>query len=410
MKITFPKNRIKVHSISLYMCFIMILTLSGCQTVHNRIEKLTHGKMSGVATDCRILSVEGTTSSGHYICKNSTHTYIYQNNAIYDYKTMEKLIKAEDLEFMACNDDMLYYSVSCHDGQLFCYDFSEKTSTLISEEFRVTGMRANGDDVFVSQRDKDGKGYINGKTAVQRIYEVIYYHKKENGISLKEWAKEHKGQSISDDYETYEFEGYEIVADKSLGQDNPRFVFIGNEDGFQYSCYGYNTYNKINGKYLRIGIDVKTKYLGIEKELLEIMTADTAEAGLSAAQIGFYDDKAWMIVQYGKGTPGYQENPTKDFKSTDAFFEFSPETNKCRKIYQIQEGEQIAGYSYTKNCLYLLRNEGVYEYDLKSGNEKCVFENKGYKCLAFDYFEDRLFIFHDSYSPDSGVELVSVVD
>ncbi len=409
MKNFFPSRKSKIHITFLCTCLISI-TLSGCQSVQNHLEKLIHGKMSQTTTNCRVLSVENTTGGSHYICKNSTDTFIYQNDSICNYDTMEELVKAEDLEFMACNNDVLYYSVSGNGGQLFCYDFSENTNTLITDEYRVTGMKAYNGDVFITQRLNDGNGYTNGKTAVQQIYEVIYYHKNEKGISLKDWAKEHKGQIISDDYEAYEFEGYEIIADRSLAEDNPPLVYIRNEDGFQYSCYGYNTYHKINGEYLRLGIDVKSKYLGKEKELSEILSADTAEAGLSPAQICFHNDKACMIVQYGKGTPGYQENPTRNFKSMDAFFEFSPETEECTELYRILDGEQIAGYSCTKNCLYLLRNDGVYKHDLTAGSETLVFENKGYECLAFEYFDDRLFVFHNPYSPDAEVELLSVVE
>lgn len=408
MKDVFYSKRTQRYIVFLCMCLMVITTLAGCGGINKCVEKLTHKMMSGVTTDCRVLSIEGTSGSSHYICKNSTHTYIYQNNVIYNYDTMEELIQIENLEFFACNNDVLYYSVSDYGGQLFCYDFSEETSTLITDEYRVIGMKAYGDNVFISQKVNDGSGYVNGKTAIQQEYELVYYHKKEEGISVKEWAKGHIGQSISDDYEIYEFEGYEIVADKSLGKDSPQIVLVGNEEGFQYSCYGYNTYNKINGEYIRLGIDVKCKYRGKEEELSKIVTADDSEAGLSASQIGFHDDKVYMIVQYGKGTPGYQENPTKNFKSMDALFEFSTETGECSEIYRIKEEEQIAGYSYTKNCLYLLRNEGVYEYDLGS-SEKCILENKEYTCLAFEYFEDKLFIFHDSYSPSDGLELLAVV-
>ena len=183
-------------------------------------------------------------------------------------------------------------------------------------------------------------------------------------------------------------------------------------DGFQYSCYGYNTYAKIQEKYLRLSFDVTCRYLGIEEEIPEIVETDYdyAEAGLSASQIGFYNNHAYMIAQYGKGTPGYQENPTKDFKVLDAFYEFFPETGECKMLYKVQEGEQIAGFCYEKNCLYLLRNDGVYRYDWETENEECIFETLNYECLSFEYFHDKLFIFSSPYSVYSQVELLSVVE
>ena len=87
-----------------------------------------------------------------------------------------------------------------------------------------------------------------------------------------------------------------------------------------------------------------------------------------------------------------------DFKSCDAFFVFEPETDECRLVYKSQKGEQIAGFSSEKNSLYLLRNDGVYLHNIETESEDCILENKQYEGLAFEYFDDRLYIFSNPYS------------
>lgn len=391
-------------------CFIVMILLQGCSGLDSTLEIWTHGTMAGVTTDCDIFSVDGTTGSHRYICKNNLHTYVYHCDAICDYETMEIIVEADNLEFMSCNDDMLYYSVSNGGGQLFCYDFNNKTNTLIMDEYKVTGMKAYNDDVFVSYRIKDGKGYVNGETACNYIYDLTYYHKTNEGVNLTQWVLEHTGADAINGYSVYEFEGYNIIADKSLSDDKPQIVLVENTDGFQYSCCGYHTYGRVQDQYIRLSVDAKSRYLGEENELTELIKESDGDAGLSASQIGFHNSTVSMIVQYCKGTPGYQENPTKDFKESDAFFEFVPETGECNMLYKIKDGEQIAGFSCEENFLYLLRNDGVYRYNLSLEGEELILENNNYECLAFEYFDNRLFIFSNPYAVNSQVELLFVTE
>lgn len=396
------------NKLLLCLCIVAILILQGCTYADTLLNKFTHGDMAGVTTNCNVFSVDGTLGSHNFICENSTNTYVYHNNAICDYDSMEELVQVEDLEFMACNNDVLYYATANQGGELYSYSFSENKNTFVTDEYRITGMKAHDNDVFVSGRINDGN---NGRKEDYQ-YDLIYYHGSEEGINVSEWAATHAEVNTTEDYGIFEFEGYDIAADHWLGEENPQLVFVEHADGFQYSCYGYNTYAKIQEKYLRLSFDVTCRYLGIEEEIPEIVETDYdyAEAGLSASQIGFYNNHAYMIAQYGKGTPGYQENPTKDFKVLDAFYEFFPETGECKMLYKVQEGEQIAGFCYEKNCLYLLRNDGVYRYDRETENEECIFENLNYECLSFEYFHDKLFIFSSPYSVYSQVELLSVVE
>ena len=95
----------------------------------------------------------------------------------------------------------------------------------------------------------------------------------------------------------------------------------------------------------------------------------------------------------------------------DAFYEYMPETGTCRLVYEIQEGEQIAGYSYTKNCLYIQEGQSVYEYNLDTEERECVYtSDQDYEGFCYEFVNGTLYIFQKSYRIE-GVkeELLSVV-
>lgn len=384
----------KGRAYHLMLCLSAALLLQGCGSMQQWIVNLTHGEMAGVTTNCAVYSVDGTLGASHQICGNESDTYVYHEDAICNLDTMEKVVEADSVKFMACNEDMLYYYVQDNGGELYSYDFSKKEANLVTDAYQVVSMRANQDDVFISWKVKDEAGYITEDDT----FELQYFHGKEDGINLNTWVETQEASDRTEDYKIYEFEGYEVVEDCSLDGECPQLVYVENADGFQYSCYGYNTYGKIGDKYICLGKNATYRWNGKKENLTTIIEADKANAGLSASQIGFFGNQIQMIVQYGKGTPGYQENPTRDFKSCDAFFTLEPETGECRLVYESQKGEQIAGFSYDKNCLYLLRNDGVYQYNLETGTEEEILVNEQYEGLAFEYFKDRFYIFSNPYS------------
>lgn len=383
----------KQHTWRLLLCVPGLLLLQGC-SLQQWTSNLTHGQMAGVTTNCAVYSVEGTLGASHQICSNASDAYVYQDGAICKLDTMEKVVEADSLKFMACNEDVLYYYVPENGGELYAYDFSEKEIKLVSDEYQVVSMQANEEEVFVSGKRKDETGYITQEDT----FELFCFHGKEDGIQLNTWAETQEEPEAAGDYNIYEFEGYEIVEDCTLTADSPQLVYVENGEGFQYSCYGYNTYGKIGQNYICLGKDATYRWNGKTENLTTIMDTDDANAGLSASQIEFFGNEIQMIVQYGKGTPGYQENPTRDFKSCDAFFTFEPETGECRLVYKSQKGEQIAGFSSEKNSLYLLRNDGVYLHNIETESEECILENEQYEGLAFEYFDDKLYIFSNPYS------------
>lgn len=398
------------------------MVLTGCQMLIKPIQKLKYGKMYGVATSCRVLSIEGSIGATRYVCDNSSDTYIYDKNAVCNYDTGEELVQIEegmDLLYMACNDEILYYAVSKNNGQLYGYNFETKEKRLITEQYEITGMNACGEDVFISVKEKETEADYSKEHKEKN--EILYYHKTEEGISLTEWVMSNIPFDTSEDYTGYMYDEYYILVDHSVEEDAPRIVYIENQDGFRYSCYGYafhgsNTYNRIEGNEIRLSADGKCRYRGKEEELTVItkdnQNAQGAYAGLSTPFISFRNEEVGIIEQYGKGTPQYQENPDKYYKCLDAFYVYLPETGECHMLYESEDGEQIAGYSYTKNCLYLLTNEGVFEYNLDTGNRSLVFVNdKAYECLCFEYIDNRLYIFSDPFTGENGgAEFLSVVE
>lgn len=245
------KNRFYEIRIFLRLCLALVfmLVLTGCEP-----------RMMGTKSECSVHSVEGTSGANEFICRNSTDTYIYHKNAIYNYDTMEKLVDAEELTSMACNDDVLYYCIEMP-SEVYCYDFSEEKSTLVKDKF-ASGMKANGDDVFIAF------GYMTDEYVVN----VEYYNKDKEGIFLNDWVEEHEPAEVNDIYEIYEFEGYRIVVDATKKLENKNIIYIENEDGFEFSCCGeYGRVctdsdscilSKINGEYLHLSKDVTFRYKG----------------------------------------------------------------------------------------------------------------------------------------------------
>ncbi len=398
--------KIKLKQIVLCMSIVGLFSLSGCVPVTVFINEI----MEPPGASCMVNSVDGTNGNHEYICKNDAGTYIYHEDGIYNYETMLELVEVEDLEYMACNNDVLYYSNGIGGGELYCYDFEDETTTLVMDEYRVVGMKAYGDDIFMLQRTKEGIEYGMDEYS----YELMYYHAAEEGININEWASRQTPNECSDVYNVYEFNGYRIVEDLSIERDLPQIVFVENEVGFQYSCYRYHTYGKTDDRYIRLARDVKYRYKE-EKEITEINELGeehflTGFPGLSASQIGFFDNKIYMLVQYGIGASKYQENPSSGCKLCDALFSLNPETGECELIYQVKKHEQIAGFSEEKNCVYLLRDGAVYRYDLGNNTEELILQDEGFDRLIFEYFDDELFVFSESSSSQWVTKFVGVVE
>lgn len=70
---------------------IMMFILSGCGFAEKLVNKMLHGDMAGVSTECTVNSVDGTLGSREFVCKNSFNTYVYHNGKICNADTMEVL-------------------------------------------------------------------------------------------------------------------------------------------------------------------------------------------------------------------------------------------------------------------------------------------------------------------------------
>lgn len=404
----------KMKQRTLCMLVACLFALSGCAPIAKFVGEMMNDE-EGPAASCVVNSVDGTNGNHEYICKNDAGTYIYHENGIYNFETMQKLTEVESLEYMACNNDVLYYSNGRAGGELYCYDFEDGTTTLVMDEKRVVGMKACGDDIFMLQRTKEGIEYgLDGELAMDYPYELMYYHAAEEGMNINEWASQQMPTEWSDAYNVYEFNGYQILEDLSIERDLPQIVFVENEDGFQYSCYRYHTYGKADDGYIRLARDVKYRYKE-EKEITEINELSeeyfvTGFPGLSASQIGFFDDKIYMLVQYGTGASEYRENPPSSVKLCDALFALVPETGACELIYHAKREEQIARFSEEKNCLYLLRDGSVYRYNLENDTEELILQDEGFDRLIFEYLDDEMFVFSESSSSQWVTKFVGVIE
>ena len=417
----FNRNKI-VFTIFALSCSML---LTGCalqeRIIISIIDKLTMGKMYG-SVDCSVLSVEGSIGSSHYICENSTDTYVYDKENICNYNTGEMLVELDhDLLYMACNDDVLYYATDRYDESFYCYNFQTGEKQLVQDGYEVTGMQAYEDDVFVVLRELDTQSDYSEDYKEKN--EVWYFHKDEEPVSLTQWVSENEPHNIMTDYKSYIYEGYQIWVDDSLQEYNPRIVYIEKDERFRYSCSGMeaydrgsNTYNRIDQDIIRLTADVKCRYRNAERELTEITQenegAQSGYPGLSSSMISFHEDSIGIIEQYGKGTFQYAENKSARQKILDAFYEYMPETGECRLVYEIQDGEQIAGYSYTKDCLYIQEGQSVYEYHLDTQEKECIYtSDKEYEGFCYEFMDGKLYIFQRSYTiEDVQEELLSVVE
>lgn len=417
----FNRNKI-VFTIFALSCSML---LTGCALQDNIIvpalDKLVMDKMYG-SVDCSVLSIEGSIGSSHYVCKNSTDMYIYDKENIYNYNTGEQVVELDhDLLYMACNDDVLYYAINQYDESLYVYNFQTGEQQLVQDGYEVTGMQSYGDDVFVVLRELDTQSDYDEDDLEKN--EVWCFHKDEDPVSLTQWIGLNEPQDTTTDYKRYVYEGYQIWVDDSLQEYNPRIVYIENDEGFRYSCSGMekhnrgsSTYNRLDGNIIRLSADVKCRYHDTEQELTEITQesegAQSGYPGLSTSMISFHEDRIGIIEQYGKGTFQYAENKSARQKIMDAFYEYMPETGACRLVYEIQDGEQIAGYSYTKDCLYIQEGQSVYEYHLDTQEKECIYtSDKEYEGFCYEFMDGKLYIFQRSYTiEDVQEELLSVVE
>lgn len=416
---------LRVHKKIVLAFFVLScgMLLTGCEMVnilaYKAAEKVANGEMFAKA-DCTVLSVEGSIGSSHYICENSTDTYVYDKENICNYNTGEMLVELDhDLLYMACNDDVLYYATDRYDESFYCYNFQTGEKQLVQDGYEVTGMQAYEDDVFVVLRELDTQSDYSEDYKEKN--EVWYFHKDEEPVSLTQWVSENEPHNIMTDYKSYIYEGYQIWVDDSLQEYNPRIVYIEKDEEFHYSCCGRalndrasDTYNWMEGDIIRLTADGKCRYHGTEEKLEGIIQEDVGEdyTGLSTSIISFRGGTIGIIEQYARGAFGYEENPDTHYKNYDAFYEYVLDTGKCQMLYKVEKKEQIAGYSYTKDCLYIQEGQSVYEYHLDTQEKECIYtSDKEYEGFCYEFMDGKLYIFQRSYTiEDVQEELLSVVE
>jgi len=394
--------------ISLCLCMI---SLTGCSYIRDKVSDIMYNTIveitSGLTMDsqCTVASIGGMVGTHEYICQNSSNTYIHQRDGIYEYDSMQKIVdtsERSEIDFMACNDDVLYYVWG--GNELWCYNFAQKKEEFITDKYVVNGMRANGDDIFMLMHEI-GENW-DGKT-----HFIYYYHKDEAAVNISDLVINNEADYIQGDYSVYEFAGYHLVVDNRLETEIPAINFIENADGFQYSCFGEKVYTKINDEYMELTQDIRYRYQGVEIELTDIVNASEMKVYLSPSLVGVKGQDIYIIAQY-QGTPhgGIGENPFGWFKDRDALFKFSLETEDCILVYQCKEKEQLAGFSLSKNCVYVQTDERIYEYNLETAEETDLLYNRHLDTVYYEYLDDKLFIFKENTGESKDRELQLVVE
>lgn len=342
-------------------------------------------------TNCRVLSVDGSTCGSNYVCRNDMGTYVYKNNAIYDTDTDQPLAEVTDLVCMAAAQTGLYFYTSEDGGSLYRYQFENGTISVISKDYCVAEMKAHNDDVFITVRDKDYKNYKEETYS----YELLLFGADGEKDNLTVWAETQEPAEEYGDYEVYAYGDYLLTADLSLTAGQLQFVYIEASD-FAYSCLPYNVYAKIDGS-----------IVSLEKYLPGLPEVTGGEGGISPALTEFCDGCFYMLVQYSRGTWAYQENPTIDFKVRDVYYKYDPAAKEFELLYEAGRKEQIAGFFAEQGMVYLLRKDGVYAHDLQTGEETWIaadpFAKDKYGTMIFDFYGGDLYIFSQAFGADSPV-------
>jgi WD40 repeat protein len=351
--------------------------------------------------NCAVWSVENAPTGNHFVCSNSSDTFLYEYNGIYRVceKTDELLIAYENLSFFTCTDAYIFFAVSNNGGQLYRYDLSSKETELLMDGKTPISMKSCGNDVIVVIEDNQ-KSTEYGHTEDYE-YQVILYR---NGVDKQELNKQiqaSSGKEEQQQYSIYNMYDYTIVADNELENcEYPQIVYM-EQDDFVYSCNPYNTYINYKGK-----IYCLDKYLD---KLTEFVSA-TYFGGVDASHVCVDENKCYFIAQYSKnGAWGYQYNPSADFKAADCFCSYDLETGECELLYKTDKHEQIAGFSIEKGWILLLRGDEVYQYNLSSKKENYVTEYSDYedwRWLYFESYKGKTYVLKE----EGGTDYLTVLD
>lgn len=369
------RKRIIVFNLMLTM---MMCMLTGCSFGERSKEE---------KVNCVVWSVENAQTGNHFVCSNSSDTFLYEYNGIYRVceENDELLIECENLSFFTCTDAYIFFAVSNNGGQLYRYDLSSKEIELMMDEQKPISMKSCDKDVIVVIEDNQ-KSAEYGHTEDYE-YQVILYR---NGVDKQELNKEiqaSSGKEEQQQYSIYNMYDYTIVVDNELEDCvYPQIVYMEQND-FVYSCNPYNTY-----------IDYKGKIYCVDKYLdnLTEFVSTTYFGGVDASHVSVDENKCYFIAQYSKnGAWGYRYNPSVDFKAADCFCSYDLETGECELLYKTDKHEQIAGFSIEKGWILLLRGDEVYQYDLSSKKENYVTEYSDYedwRCLYFEAYKGKTYV------------------
>lgn len=310
---------------------------------------------------CAVYSVPSSNDGTSYICANDTDQFMYQNveneQAIYCNENLdEPFIKFDsgydELVAMAASSDTLYLG-GAH-NYLKLYSLETRELLFEYEDVKVQSMKADSDDVFVVITRNPHAGSLYPELC---MYEVLLFNGDDAYISLNETIASLEPIRKQDEFEYYEYDGYEIVVDSSIEKEIPQIAFISKQE-FEYTCLPYNTYIKYNNEMYRIDMH--------DRMLSEL--DDSQQGGVYPIHVGVEDGVCTFIAQYAYKY--YQANPSKGTYKDSYLCEYDLNTQKLKLLYKAKSNEAIVGFSKDKQHVYVLNSKGVYKKSLSTGKKE----------------------------------------
>ena len=119
-------------------------------------------------------------------------------------------------------------------------------------------------------------------------------------------------------------------------------------------------------------------------------------AATTISHYSVYEDKLYILYQYGKGLQYRGYNSESIWRVKDAIYAVDFNTKEITLVYETKDNsEQIAGFSVERNELYLAKQDGVYRCDMQGSNGVKILDGY-YETLVFEDCKGYFFIYDAS--------------
>lgn len=334
-----------------------LLILSGCT-----------GAAEKVYPNCYVYRIDG--ACAYYdslVCSNGSDTYYYDNNAVYAYKDGKAhlLFEVDDGFYsIACTSEDVYYATQT---TLYRYNIESKEVECIHDVIHITDLRANGENVFVCENRDEGWGMY-----------YLFYEGEE--ICINELL----GDSADNRIEFNEYVMEEIDGEICVYEENQWYDY-------------YDEVIMVNANGDKIIIDNFKFTFGNETvDYTDVIEQKDKGAATTRSHYSVYEDKLYILYQYGEGLQYGGYNSDSYCRVKDAIYVVDFNTKEITLVYETEDNsEQIGGFSVERNELYLAKQDGVYRCDMQGNNEVKIVDGY-YETLVFEDCNDYFFIYDGS--------------